>query len=95
MPNSIAAVRTGGHIALIGVLAGLSGEISTATMMVRQIRLQGLIVGSRRHQIEFIRGLEGLGIRPVIDRRYPLAELADAFRRQATGAHFGKIAVAV
>ena len=40
-----------------------------------------------------IRAIEATGIRPVIDRSLPLAELADAFRWQETGRHFGKICI--
>lgn len=92
--QSIEAVRIGGHIALIGVLTGVSGEIPTAALMAKQARLQGLIVGSRQEQQDFVRALEVAGIRPVIDRTFALEELADAFRYEETAAHFGKIAVA-
>jgi NADPH:quinone reductase-like Zn-dependent oxidoreductase len=95
LPQSIAAVRVGGHIALIGVLTGRSGEIPTALMMARQVRLQGLIVGSRRHQTDMVRALEATDLRPVIDRVFPLAQLGDAFRYEESGAHFGKIGVGI
>ncbi|MBD3897228.1 NAD(P)-dependent alcohol dehydrogenase [Halomonas sp. ML-15] len=91
LPQSIEAVRIGGHISLIGVLTGGSGEVPTAKMMAKQVRLQGLIVGSRRQQIEMIQAIEANDMRPVIDRHFPLAQIADAFRHQASGAHFGKI----
>jgi NADPH:quinone reductase-like Zn-dependent oxidoreductase len=61
-------------------------------MMLRHIRLQGLIVGSRAQQ-QMIKGLEATGIRPVIDRSFPLEGLADAFRYQESAQHFGKICV--
>ncbi|SDE77226.1 NADPH:quinone reductase [Salipiger thiooxidans] len=93
LAQSIVAGRPGAHIALIGVLTGRSGEIPTALLMARQQRLQGLIVGSRQHQLDFVRGLEALELRPVIDRSFPLADLAEAFRHQESGAHFGKICV--
>ncbi|MEO1853113.1 NAD(P)-dependent alcohol dehydrogenase [Chromohalobacter sp.] len=91
LPQSIEAVRIGGHISLIGVLTGRGGEIPTAKLMAKQARLQGLIVGSRRDQIEMIRAIDASGMRPVIDRRFALDEIADAFRHQEAGRHFGKI----
>ena len=91
LPQSIAACRIGGHLALIGVLTGRGGEIPTALMMARQLRLQGLIVGSRAEQHDMIRGLEAMRIKPVIDRAFPMAEIADAFRHEEAGAHLGKI----
>lgn len=93
LAQSIAAVRIGGHISLIGTLTGRSGEVPTGAMMVKQVRLQGLIVGSRRHQKDMVRALEATGMRPVIDRSFGLKELADAFRYEKSGAHFGKICV--
>jgi NADPH:quinone reductase-like Zn-dependent oxidoreductase len=93
LAQSIEAVRIGGHIALIGVLTGFSGEVPTGTFMTKQARLQGLIVGSRRQQIDFVRALETNGVRPVIDRRFPLEALADAFRHEEGASHFGKIGV--
>jgi threonine dehydrogenase-like Zn-dependent dehydrogenase len=47
LPQSIRATRVGGHIALIGVLTGLEGQVPTVELMRKQIHLQGLIVGSR------------------------------------------------
>ncbi len=91
LAQSIRACRVAGHIALIGVLTGLTGEVPTALMMVKQIRIHGLVVGSRQHQIEMVRAMEATGIRPVIDRTYPLQEIADAFRYEESGRHFGKI----
>lgn len=84
-------MRVGGHIALIGVLTGLAGEVPTAVLMRKQARLQGLIVGSRRDQAELVRGIDATGLRPVVDRSFALAEIASAFRYEEAGAHFGKI----
>ncbi len=93
LAQSIAAVRIGGHIALIGALTGRSGEIPLTALLVKQARLQGLTVASRANQIDMVRGLEATGVRPVIDRSFPLEQLADAFRYQVSGLHFGKIVV--
>ncbi|WP_236045388.1 MULTISPECIES: zinc-dependent alcohol dehydrogenase family protein [Pseudooceanicola] len=95
LAQSIVAGRPGAHLALIGVLTGRDGKIPTALLMARQQRLQGLIVGSRQHQLDFVRALEALRIRPVIDRTFDLPDLAAAFRHQESGAHFGKICVRI
>lgn len=93
LPQSITAARVGGHIAMIGILTGIAGEVPTLAMMAKQIKLQGLIVGSRRQQQDMVRGLEAMGIRPVIDKTFPLVGLADAFRHEEQAQHFGKICV--
>lgn len=91
LPQSINAVRIGGHISLIGILTGRQGEVPTAKMMAKQVRLQGLIVGSRAHQLEMIRAIEASDMRPVLDRSFALEEIADAFHHEESGRHFGKI----
>jgi len=91
LAQSIRAVRVGGHIALMGVLTGVGGDIPTALLMRKQQRLHGLIVGSRRQQMEFVRAVEVMKLKPVIDRSFPLEKIADAFRLQQAGAHFGKV----
>ncbi len=91
LPQSITACRIGGQISLIGTLTGHAGQVPTATLMRKQIRLQGLIVGSRAQQQQLVHDLDLTDIRPVIDRRFALGELADAFRYQESNQHFGKI----
>ena len=93
LAQSIRACRMAGHISLIGVLSGFKGEVPTAELMGRGIHLVGITVGSRTHQHDMIRAIDANGIRPVIDRAFPLEELADAFAYQASGAHFGKIVI--
>lgn len=93
--QSLVAARCGGHIALIGVLTGSSGEVPTSFLMRKNIRLQGLTVGSRAHQLEMIAGIEANGIKPVISDTFALADLGKAFGHQASQGHFGKIAVEI
>lgn len=93
LAQSIAAVAHGGHIALIGLLAGFAGPVVTGMLMAKQVRLQGITVGNRRQQQEMIAAIEATGIRPVISDRFPLARLADAFRHEEQHRHFGKIVI--
>ena len=89
--QSIQASRMGGHIALIGVLTGMSGEVPTAALFSMQITVSGIAVGSREHQEDLVRAVEANGIKPVIDKSFALEEIADAFRFQESQKHFGKI----
>lgn len=93
LPQSITACRVGGHIALMGVLTGIKGDIPTATFMRKQQRIEGLIVGSRRQQQEMIAALDANDMKPVVSKEFPLEALADAFRFEEAGSHFGKIGV--
>ncbi|KWR75138.1 zinc-dependent alcohol dehydrogenase family protein [Cupriavidus sp. IDO] len=93
--QSIEACRTGGSIALVGLLAGTAGRVDTGRIMAQQLRLQGVVVGSRTDQLEMIRAIESLGVRPVIDSSFQLQQLPAAFRHQEAGRHFGKIVVEI
>lgn len=93
LDQSMVAARVGGHVALIGVLTGIVGPVQTALLMSKNLRVQGLTVGSRAQQLDMIAGVEANGIRPVISDHFPLEKLGDAFRHQIANAHFGKIVV--
>ena len=95
LEQSMAAVRVAGHISVIGILSGVAGALPLVPALLKQIRLQGVLVGSRSHQIAMIRGIEACGLRPVIDSRYPLDEIVAAFRHQESNRHFGKICLTI
>ncbi len=91
LEQSMTACRIGGHISIIGILTGLEGSLSVIQAIARHQRLQGVLVGSRRHQLDMIRAIDANGMKPVIDRSFPLEGIADAFRHQESNRHFGKI----
>ena len=93
LDQSMTASRIGGHVALIGVLAGFAGPVQTALLFAKNLRVQGLTVGSRAMQQQMIAAIEANGIEPVVSDCFDLPDLADAFRYQAANKHFGKIVV--
>lgn len=92
LPLSLKSVRRGGHIALIGVLAG-AGEVDPRFIFLKQVRIQGIYVGSRQMFEDMNRALASSGIHPVIDRVFPFDDAPAAFRYLESGAHFGKVCV--
>jgi NADPH:quinone reductase-like Zn-dependent oxidoreductase len=93
--RSIKATRFGGHIALIGVLTGTSGEIQTVQILRKGIRLDGIYVGSREMFAEMLGTMEKSQMRPIIDSTFAFEEAAEAFARIESGRHFGKIVIRV
>lgn len=89
--QSIEACRTGGHIALIGVLTGFSGELAIGALLSSQIRTSAILVGSRASQNDMIQAITAIGLKPVIDREFPLQEIATAFEYFESRKHLGKI----
>ncbi len=95
LPHSLKAARTGGRISMIGVLTGSAGEINPLPVVMKKIRMQGILVGSREMFESMNRAVSLHMLRPVIDRVFPFAEAGDALRYMESGAHFGKICITV
>ena len=95
LPQSLIAARTGGHLAMIGAVGGWDGGIPFMPVQAKRLRLQGVTVGSRADQIALVRAIEASQIKPVVDRSFALAELADAFQHMAAGKHFGKVVIEI
>ena len=90
-PRSIAAARVGGHIAVIGILSGLTRDVNVAAIFSQNLKISGITVGSRTHFEEMSRAIVQNDIHPVIDKRFPLAQAQEAFRLMQGASHFGKI----
>jgi NADPH:quinone reductase-like Zn-dependent oxidoreductase len=93
LTKSIRAARIGGHISLIGVLTGQTGEINPLPAVMKSIRIQGIFVGSREMFEALNRAVTVHGIRPVIDRSFHFEEVREALHYQASQAHFGKVVI--
>ena len=91
--RSIKATRFGGHISLIGVLTGVSGDVQTVGILRKSIRLDGIYVGSKAMFADLLKAMQQAQLRPIIDSMFDLAQSAEAFTRLASGSHIGKIVV--
>ena len=92
LPTSLKAVRLGGYIALIGVLSG-GGDINPVPILMKNIRVQGIFVGSRRMFESMNRAIETAGLHPVVDRVFSFDQAVEALKYMESGAHFGKVVV--
>lgn len=93
--KSLRSVRMGGQVSVIGVLSGGSGEVALFPILMKNIRVQGIYVGSRAMFEAMNRAVTLHQLRPVLDRVFSFDETADAFRHMESGAHFGKIVIRV
>ena len=91
LEQSMIAARIGGHVSLIGILTGVAGQLPLVQALVRQIRLQGVLVGNRAQQQAMVRAIDANGLRPVVDKHFELEQIVEAFRYQESNRHFGKI----
>ena len=91
--NSVAA---GGQIALIGVLTGFGApDASLFPIVARNVRLDGIYVGSRADFEALNAFLSEHQIHPVIDRVFPFGEAREAFEHLRGATHFGKIVISL
>lgn len=93
--QSLAAARTGGAVAQIGVLSESAEATEVRLMLIKQLRVQGIYVGSRADFLSLNRALETTRIQPVVDREFPFTELPAALRTMEAASHFGKIVVSI
>ncbi len=90
--KSLRAVRMGGRISLIGVLTG-GGQVNPMPVLMKNVRVQGIYVGSRDMFEAMNRAIALHQLRPVVDRVFPFAETRAALRHLESQAHFGKVAI--
>ncbi|MDF2961635.1 MAG: Zn-dependent oxidoreductase [Paenibacillus sp.] len=92
--RSIAAVRFGGRVSLIGILSGATAEsFQLIPTFQKKVRLQGINVGNRDMFEAMNRAVAQNKLRPVIDRIFPFEQSIEALRYLAEGTHFGKICI--
>ena len=92
LAKSVNSVRVGGHVALIGVLA-TGGDFNPIYVLMKSVRLQGIMVGSRRMFEDLNRAIAAQRMKPVIDKTFAFEEVRAALRYMEAGAHFGKIVI--
>jgi NADPH:quinone reductase-like Zn-dependent oxidoreductase len=93
--QSVAALRFGGTMSLLGVLTGGRGEVSTYGVFHKALTVRGIYVGSRRMFEALVRATITTGLRPVIDRVFPFNEVRAAYEHLASARHFGKVVIQV
>lgn len=90
--QSVAALKRGGTLSLIGVLAP-DGETNIVQVLMNGIRVQGIFVGSREMFAAMNSAIAFHRMRPAIDRTFGFGEVKEAFKLMESGGHFGKICI--
>jgi NADPH:quinone reductase-like Zn-dependent oxidoreductase len=93
--QSVRALRYGGTMSLLGILAGTQGPIDTYAVFHKNLRVHGVYVGSVAMFEDLLRALDGSKLEPVIDGVFGFAEVRAAYEHLQSGAHFGKVVIRV
>jgi NADPH:quinone reductase-like Zn-dependent oxidoreductase len=93
--DSLRSLRRGGRLVTCGATTGSNPGADLQRIFIRQLEIYGSTGGSldefRQVVALFARG----AIKPLVDSRYPLDQIGDAFDRLERGEQFGKIVVTV
>lgn len=93
--ESMKAVRVGGTIAQIGVLSSSEERLAVTSVLMRQIRLIGVYVGSNTMMQAMHRAIELSHMKPVVGKVFPMLETIEAYRYLEQARHFGKVVISL
>ncbi|MCM0676154.1 NAD(P)H-quinone oxidoreductase [Micromonospora phytophila] len=101
LPRNVAALATGGRLVVIGMQGGRKGELDLGALLAKRGTVAATALRSRPldEKAEIVRGVreqvwplvEAGTVRPVVDRRLPMAEAAQAHRLVESNDHVGKV----
>ncbi len=94
LAKSIKSARFGGLISVIGVLAKGSG-VDPMQILMKNLKAQGIFVGSRTMFEEMNRAIVPAKLKPVIDRVFDFEQLPEALEHMKNGSHLGKIVIRI
>jgi putative PIG3 family NAD(P)H quinone oxidoreductase len=101
LDRNVDALRVGGRIIQVGVMGGGKTPFTLGKLLPKRASVTGTVLRARpleekialtqRFAAEMLPLFDEGRLRPVIDSRYPLEQVADAHRRMEANANTGKI----
>jgi NADPH:quinone reductase-like Zn-dependent oxidoreductase len=91
--QSVRALRLGGGLSVIGVLSGAQPELDLRPLLMQDLRIQGVFVGSRETFLGLLELVRAHCLRPQIDRLFEFEDSRAAFEYAASGQQFGKVVI--
>lgn len=103
--RNLASIRPQGTIVQVGLMGGAQTPVNLGLLLVKRVHWIGTTLRARpieqkaalsqRFIAEVIPLFEAGALRPVIDTRFPLDDIADAHRHMEADANIGKILIDV
>ncbi|MFG3706963.1 NAD(P)H-quinone oxidoreductase [Micromonospora sp. NPDC047670] len=101
LPRNVAALAADGRLVVIGMQGGRKGELDLGALLAKRGTVAATALRSRPldQKAAIVRGVrqqvwplvEAGAVRPIVDRRLPLAEAAQAHRLVESSDHVGKV----
>ncbi len=105
LQRNVDALATGGRLIVIGLQGGRRGELDLGMLLAKRASvtataLRSRAAGEKAQIVSAVRDnvwpmIESGAVQPVIDRRLPLREAAEAHRVVEAGEHVGKVLLVV
>lgn len=93
--KSFKAAKLGGTIFVIGILSGIDSNLNLIPILMKNLCVQGIFVGSREMFEAMNDAIAAHKLRPVIDKVFPFIEIIEAYKYLESGKHFGKIVIKI
>jgi NADPH:quinone reductase-like Zn-dependent oxidoreductase len=94
LARSLRAIRPGGTVAQIGVLATTPDPFPIPLILHKMARIHGIYVGSRKDFVEMNRAMALAELRPV-GEEFDWSQAREVFERMEEASHFGKLVLTV
>jgi len=94
LPRSLRAIRVGGTVAQVGVLAKEDEALPLGTILHKMARMQGIYVGSRKDFVEMNKAISLAELRPV-GENFHWTQACEVLKKMEEGSHFGKLVLTV
>lgn len=101
--RNLRTIRVGGSIVQVGVMGGGKAEVDLGLLLGKRAKLIGTVLRARpleqkidatqRFAAAVLPAIASGAIRPVIDRRFRIEDIADAHRYLETNANVGKVLI--
>ena len=88
---AFASLRTGGRYGICGATTGLRTELHLGLLFSQQKEIYGVYMGTKEDMREIVELMNRGAIKPVVDRTFPLAEVAAAHKYMGETSFFGKL----
>ena len=93
LAKSLACLAVGGHVALIGGLAGFGGDIPAVALIGKSASASGIFVGARTDFEAMLQFMQHHRIKPVIDQMFEFFDADAAYAAMNSAQHFGKVVI--
>ncbi|WP_029292775.1 zinc-dependent alcohol dehydrogenase family protein [Chryseobacterium hispalense] len=92
--QTLQSIKFGGRIAVVGMLGGMTAELSVLDVMLKSISITAVQAGSKSSFESMNQFIEANDLKTIIDKVFPLSQSSEALNYFDQGKHFGKVVIA-